>query len=653
MKPKGIRFKLILSFFIILIIPGTIIGMITYKSSVNTLETQQKSQVNEVVRIMSETIDSAIDLKKHDMTIFAEEFNADRMKNDQESLAKELQQYKALHEEVTEVYIASAQDTWFAKEPQTDLPDEFDPRERDWFVDSMANPDEVIVSDPFMNASGTGYVVTITKALEDGSGVVGVGLSIDFVQQLTGTIQIGKKGYTMMLDPNRRYIYHPTIEPGTEATEDYLDVMFENETGEFSYEYDGNEKISVFHTNEQTGWKLVGTIDYSEIQNEAASVWSTLTFIVGISIVVGAIVILFLIRSVTRPIQEIKEKAKIISTGDLTQSIEVKTSDEIGQLGAAFNEMQTGLKDLIRDVEWNAQQVAASAQELNANADQMTNSTEQVSLAIQEVSASSETQLGNTEESVNALEEVTAKAGHIVDSSTKVSELVTQMSSQAEVGGQAVSDTLNQMTSIQSSVDNTNMNIASLLERSKEVNTILNAITDISEQTNLLALNAAIEAARAGEHGRGFAVVADEVRHLAEQSKTSANEISEIVHGIQGDVQNAVEKMSQVTANVNDGLDVSYDAIDKFGEILRSSVAIKPQMDDVMRIAEQMSEKVQDVTATAHNLASIARNNAASSEEVAASTEEQLAAMQEISASSKSLTSMAEDLTEKIRAYKY
>lgn len=653
MKPKGIRFKLILSFFIILIIPGTIIGMITYKSSVNTLETQQKSQVNEVVRIMSETIDNAIDLKKHDMTIFAEEFNADRMKNDQESLAKELQQYKALHEEVTEVYIASAQDTWFAKEPQTDLPDEFDPRERDWFVDSMANPDEVIVSDPFMNASGTGYVVTVTKALEDGSGVVGVGLSIDFVQQLTGTIQIGKKGYTMMLDPNRRYIYHPTIEPGTEATEDYLDVMFENETGDFSYEYDGNEKISVFHTNEQTGWKLVGTIDYSEIQNEAASVWSTLTFIVGISIVVGAIVILFLIRSVTRPIQEIKEKAKIISTGDLTQSIEVKTSDEIGQLGAAFNEMQTGLKDLIRDVEWNAQQVAASAQELNANADQMTNSTEQVSLAIQEVSASSETQLGNTEESVNALEEVTAKAGHIVDSSTKVSELVTQMSSQAEVGGQAVSDTLNQMTSIQSSVDNTNMNIASLLERSKEVNTILNAITDISEQTNLLALNAAIEAARAGEHGRGFAVVADEVRHLAEQSKTSANEISEIVHGIQGDVQNAVEKMSQVTANVNDGLDVSYDAIDKFGEILRSSVAIKPQMDDVMRIAEQMSEKVQDVTATAHNLASIARNNAASSEEVAASTEEQLAAMQEISASSKSLTSMAEDLTEKIRAYKY
>lgn len=653
MKPKGIRFKLILSFFIILIIPGTIIGMITYKSSVNTLETQQKSQVNEVVRIMSETIDSAIDLKKHDMTIFAEEFNADRMKNDQESLAKELQQYKALHEEVTEVYIASAQDTWFAKEPQTDLPDEFDPRERDWFVDSMANPDEVIVSDPFMNASGTGYVVTVTKALEDGSGVVGVGLSIDFVQQLTGTIQIGKKGYTMMLDPNRRYIYHPTIEPGTEATEEYLDVMFENETGDFSYEYDGNEKISVFHTNEQTGWKLVGTIDYSEIQNEAASVWSTLTFIVGISIVVGAIVILFLIRSVTRPIQEIKEKAKIISTGDLTQSIEVKTSDEIGQLGAAFNEMQTGLKDLIRDVEWNAQQVAASAQELNANADQMTNSTEQVSLAIQEVSASSETQLGNTEESVNALEEVTAKAGHIVDSSTKVSELVTQMSSQAEVGGQAVSDTLNQMTSIQSSVDNTNMNIASLLERSKEVNTILNAITDISEQTNLLALNAAIEAARAGEHGRGFAVVADEVRHLAEQSKTSANEISEIVHGIQGDVQNAVEKMSQVTANVNDGLDVSYDAIDKFGEILRSSVAIKPQMDDVMRIAEQMSEKVQDVTATAHNLASIARNNAASSEEVAASTEEQLAAMQEISASSKSLTSMAEDLTEKIRAYKY
>ncbi|GIO24189.1 methyl-accepting chemotaxis protein [Oceanobacillus sp. J11TS1] len=651
-QPKGIRFKLILSLFLFLLIPGIIIGMITYNSSLNTLETQQKAQVKETIGVMNQTIDSALALKEYDLQVLSGQFQSKQIEEEANALKDALNQYEGLHQEVVQVYLGS-EDGSLVTQPSLELDASFELNERPWFKEALAAPGEIIISDPYPSKTGEGQVVTLSRTLEDGSGVIGIDLSIDFVQQTAGNITIGENGYAILLDNSQNFIYHPTQTAGEAATEDFYQNLYEADAGTFNYKYDGNSKIMVFDTNGSTEWKLAGTIDYSEIQKEAASTWTTLMIVIVATLLVGSAIILFLIRSITRPIKELKENAKVISTGDLTRSIEVKTKDEIGDLGAAFNEMRQSLKRLIRDVESNAQQVAASAEELNANADQMTSSSEQVSLAIQEVSTSSETQLNGTEESANSLEEVSTGVGRIVDSATNVSELVNKMSSQAEVGGKAVSDTLNQMTSIQSSVENTNGNISSLMERSKEVNTILKAITDISEQTNLLALNAAIEAARAGEHGKGFAVVADEVRKLAEESKTSANEISAIVHGIQTDVQDAVEKMSQVTTDVDNGLEISYDAIDKFGEILRSSGDIKPQMEEVMAISEQMSAAVQQVTATANDLASIARNNAASSEEVAASTEEQLASMEEISAAAKSLSAMAEDLTSKIATYKY
>ncbi|MFD1451275.1 methyl-accepting chemotaxis protein [Oceanobacillus sojae] len=653
MKKKGIRFKLIISFICMLLIPGIVIGFMTYNSSVNTLQTQQENQVKEIITIMNQTIDNTFALKSRDVEVLAEQVQGELIDNESEGLATALEQYFYFHDEVVSAY-AGSEDGAFMEASTDVIEGDYDPRERSWYIEAMANPGETIISEPYVSAGAdSDMVVTVSKALEDGSGVVGLDLSIDFIQQVASGVQIGKNGYAILLDKTQHFIYHPVMEIGEEASEAFYNSLYDSGSGEFEYNYEDTDKIMVYGTNDLTGWKIAGTIDYSEIQTEAATVFNTLLIVLISAVIIGLAVTVFIVRSIVKPIKELKEKAHIISTGDLTQSIEVKTKDEIGELGTAFNEMQNSLKELIRDVEFNAQQVAASAEELNANADQMTSSSEQVSLAIQEVSSSSETQLNGTEDSANSLEEVSTGVGRIVESSSQVAELVNQMSEQAEIGGKAVTDTLNQMTSIQSSVDNTNVNIMSLMTRSNEVSTILKVITDISEQTNLLALNAAIEAARAGEHGKGFAVVAEEVRKLAEQSKTSAGEISAIVQGIQTDVKDAVEKMSQVTANVDKGLEVSDDAMDKFKGIIQSSTDIKPQMEEVMAISEQMSAAVQEVASTANDLASIARNNAASSQEVAASTEEQLASMEEISAAAKSLSSMAEGLTEKINQYKY
>jgi len=209
------------------------------------------------------------------------------------------------------------------------------------------------------------------------------------------------------------------------------------------------------------------------------------------------------------------------------------------------------------------------------------------------------------------------------------------------------------MQSIHVSVTESNQKIQTLHERSQQITSILDVITGIADQTNLLALNAAIEAARAGEHGKGFAVVADEVKKLAEQSQTSAKQIFELIHSIQLETEQSVTIMAKVSEDVQNGLQVSDEAISKFQVILTSMNDIMPKMNEVSSASDQMSASVQEVAAITEDLAFSAQGNATASEDVAASTEEQLASMEEINASAQALAHMADELKQLISQFNY
>ena len=429
--------------------------------------------------------------------------------------------------------------------------------------------------------------------------------------------------------------------------------MYKKEQGQFSYTINKKDKIMSFMTNDLTGWKIGGNVYSAEISKAAAPIFQKTLIIIAIAFLLGAVVIFFILKSVMKPINELKEKAVTISKGDLTENIKIKSNDEIGHLGHAFNNMQESLRELVQKVELNATQVSASAEELTASAQQTTESTEHVSNAIQEVSISSEKQTTGVEQTVKALEEIEKGITLITNSSTKVSDLSRQTMNHAEIGGKVVKNTVNQMNSINESVTESNEMIKSLNEHAKTVSTILNVITAIAEQTTLLSLNAAIEAARAGEHGKGFSVVAEEVRKLAEQSQSSTKDIDHIVQTIQKETEKAVQKMALVTEDVKIGVQVSNEAIEKFQEILKGTKEITPQMEEVSTTTQQIASAIQELNATANELSFIAHENAANSEEVAASTEEQLASMEEISASAQALSTLAVELTQSIAQFKY
>ncbi|MDT8862581.1 methyl-accepting chemotaxis protein [Alkalihalobacillus sp. MEB130] len=651
---NNLRTKLLISFALILIIPSFSIGLLAYNSAKNAVEFEMMDAAKQNINLLNSLIDSTIYPKINDMNVFSETITASLYEEDASpELRTQFAQYATLHPEATSIFVGTEEDGLFIQEPRVAMDPDYDPRVRAWYSEAMQQKGEIIISEPYIAAGTDDMVITVSKAIQDGSGVVAVSVHLSHLQELTNSVEIGDEGYAILLDKNQKYISHPTIAGGTEASESFYEQMYVGDTGQFSYNLDGHLKHLTYVTNEVTGWKIGGTMFDEEIDMAASSIFNTTLIVIGIAIVFGGIVVFFIIRSIINPIKSLKDTAITVSQGNLSEKIMVHSNDEIGQLGAAFNEMQSNLRTLIQQVDSSADQVAASAEELTASAEETSTATSQVASSIQSVASSAEAQTTGLDKNSQSLDELSIGVARIAESSSNVAELTQNTTMQAEDGNKALQNTITQMNSIQESVSESNVMIQSLSDRSKEISTILDVITGIAEQTNLLALNAAIEAARAGEHGKGFAVVAAEVRKLAEQSQDSAKQIFDLIQGIQKDTETSVEKMSLVTSNVKDGMTISHEALAKFSEILSSMRAITPQVQEVSATAEQMAAGVQEVNSTANELAVIAKSNSATSEEVAASTEEQLASMEDIASSAKSLSEMAEELKLIISKFRY
>ena len=607
---------------------------------------------SQTINVLNTSIDNLIEKKVYEINYYSKSISANTFTDGAAiQLQNDFNDYILLHPEAKAIYVATSNDD-IIQAPAIERPTNYSYKNSDWYTEAMNKKGEIIVSEPHLTADNE-LVITIAQTTNDHSGVVAIDLPLNHIQQLINKIEVGRQGYAVLLDKNRKYIAHPTIEGGTEATDYFYDEVYTQNNGQLKYTFNGDEKLMAFATNELTGWKLLGAIELDEIDEAASPIFTKTMLVIAIAILIGAVLVYFIIKSIIVPIRLLKDKALTISNGDLTEKIEVYSNDAIGQLAVAFNEMQDSLQQVVKKVDVSAEIVASSAEQLSASADETTTATQQVALSMQDVAMTAEKQRNGVSETAQSLDVVSAGAATIADHSTTVSDLSRNTMLQAEEGGRAVKNTVFQMESIHESVMQSNETIQSLNESSKQVSSILNVITSIADQTNLLALNAAIEAARAGEHGKGFAVVADEVRKLAEQSQSSAKEIYEIVNKIQQDTESTVQTMIRVTDDVQAGVKVSNEAIEKFNLIYESTQKITPQMEEVSATAQQMSAAIQEITGTANEMVNIAQVNAAVSEQVAASAEEQLAAMEEISQSANDLTSMAEELKEAISKFKY
>jgi methyl-accepting chemotaxis protein len=292
------------------------------------------------------------------------------------------------------------------------------------------------------------------------------------------------------------------------------------------------------------------------------------------------------------------------------------------------------------------------SEQLSASAEQAGQAATQITEAIQEVSTGSDKQLDNVQSTGKTIERMSLGIRQISDHSEQVSEKANLASESAIDGKKAIEQSVSQMNNIQSSVGHASRSITELGEQAQHIGNIVAAIQGIANQTNLLALNAAIEAARVGEQGKGFTVVATEIRKLAEQSSQSAKQIAEYIQSVQAKINTAVFDMEVGAREVADGTAVMNHVSQSFDQIHRTVNEVTYQIRNISDLSKQIVSGTHEVVKSFGVVSEVASSSAAETQTVSAATEEQLASMEEIAASANALSKTAEELQGDISFFK-
>ncbi len=343
-------------------------------------------------------------------------------------------------------------------------------------------------------------------------------------------------------------------------------------------------------------------------------------------------------------IDEVARVSNELAAGNLDTAIGVEMKGDFNTIKAANNTMIRSLRSLVGNVKHAADRLARTSQDLASSSEEMNASTQQVSSAIQAISQNANQQASEVGETVSIMRVMANGVETVAATANSTTSVAARTKASGARGQEVVKSTVAKMEQIYAVVNSSAKTIRSLGERSEEISSIVDVITGITDQTNLLALNAAIEAARAGEHGRGFAVVADEVKNLAEDSRNAAARIAEMVDEIQTETQEAVSAMERGTREVEAGR-VAVDETDEiFSEILSLASTTADEVALISAAMEEQRAGTDEVAAAVDTIATVAEETAAAAEESASSTEELTASMEETTARAQQLSEMATTL---------
>ncbi|OCS85033.1 methyl-accepting chemotaxis protein [Caryophanon tenue] len=650
----SINYKLGFAFLMALFIPTILVGATSYYSAKQEIESQiQTSELQSV-----ETVDAYID--KHvspivkDVAYFATIFEqAQWQQQDWTALLAQLTQYYETSEGVVSSFIGTTAGNMI-QSPDLGLMNnaDFDPRTRAWYKDAMASPNDVIISDPHQSASTGDWVVTISKQLADASGVVAVNLGMDTLFNIIADVQVGTKGYPFLMTDGQVIIAHPTIAAGEDVSqEEWAQQMVAVNDASFSYGFDGEEKQMQVETNELTSWKIGGTMFVSEVQAATAPILYMTLIIMTASLLILGIFVFAIIRSITKPLQQMTEAAAIMSSGDLRDVPAIKKKDEIGVLSRSLSTMRTMLAGIIQQLHEKSSVISASSEELSATLTESRQASEQITIAMAEVEDGFDRQSQQLEKSFASLRKVTTHIHTISDQTHTVAQNAEQAVKVAEEGHELVHSTQQQMSTIEETFQHLSGNIHTVNNYAHDIHEIVNVITSIADQTNLLALNASIEAARAGEHGKGFAVVAEEVRKLAEQTNHSSVQVKELVAAIQQESSNSVYSMTSSLEEVTKGLAMFSRTETSFMDVKAFIYELKEQLHTIQERAQHIAQDSDYVVGDIEKVEAIAQSSRQLLAQATNATEEQLCSIEEISATADALEAIVDELLAEVSTF--
>ncbi|MDM7320735.1 MAG: methyl-accepting chemotaxis protein [Fervidobacterium sp.] len=542
--------------------------------------------------------------------------------------------------------------------PEETLPEGYDPTSRPWYQAAVAKPGQIIITEPYADASTGKLVVTIAKTIQTDEGIVGVvALDFDISKLSDALLSKGKElGYlNAIVSAEGNIIMHSDktlIGKNVKDTEFFQKWVSGPDSGVFGYTFNNAKRITGYKKL-PNGWIYATLVLEKDLMKEDNLQTLINVSITIVAIVLGVIVALFISRVfVVKPINFIVDKAEKIANGDLTVRIDYSSKDEIGKLAAALDKMVLALREIATTIERDSQTVKQEASQVAVISEEVSATIEELTAQVDSVNSNVNNASAAIEEMTSGIEEVAASAQNVAHASQKLSEEAQKVSQLASEGQKAILSIADVIVQTREKADVTFQIVEKLSESAKNIGEIVDTINSIAEQTNLLALNAAIEAARAGEAGRGFAVVADEIRKLAEESKQATQNIANILRGIVDNSMKASDATKETVEIVNKAYNESDLVKSQFEQILQSIVRMSQMTENLAASAQEQSAAAEEMSSAMDSASKSMVSVVEQMNEVTMAIKQQADAISNVARTAENLDAVAEKLVETVRRFK-
>ena len=508
--------------------------------------------------------------------------------SDQEQRAFALiEDFAETHPDLAYIWLGTA-DEGYLQWPLAETISDYNTTQKGWYKQGInaIQPTRIpAYRDTFTNAPLVDYLQRFEG--EGGTvGVMGVDVTLEKLTELLATVKFGGEGYVVMVEDTNTILADPSdldnnFKDLQDASRPYASLTDSSEIQTLTM--DGQDWFARVYTSPDLGWKFIGLIPSSVVFAQANSLMTNIAIIAILMIIVFIAIGSFLASVVTKPVKVMAERLTDISQGegDLTQRLDMIAKDESGQMAHAFNDFIESIDGIVGHTKSSCHDIGEVAHESEA-----------LSRNLSEIVSK---QANSVDHLSTAFNEMVATANEVASNCSSAAASAEHSESQVQEGNRLIQRTMTSLNNLEAELNSSNESMVTLSQESNNIVGILDTIKAIAEQTNLLALNAAIEAARAGEQGRGFAVVADEVRTLAGRTAESTDEIDKLLTRLQQQTDVVAGKMQNSVSVAHDSVGLASETYQVFEKILASVLTIKDMMIQISASAEEQHLVAEEV----------------------------------------------------------
>jgi methyl-accepting chemotaxis protein len=528
--------------------------------------------------------------------------------------------------EIRAAFLASEKSQEYFEDAERTLPPDYFVGKREWYQ-QMAR-----IGQPHFNCDVDildkkiylNYIFPIYNQAGELLGCGGVDLSLDNLDSFLSDLDIFKTGQVFLINADGTYIFHPDtafildkkISDFEDDDKKFKNVKFVSEkmtsfqSGIEPVVFGGEKRYFIYTPVRALGWTLVLSVSANEINAPMRKLTNTSLIIAAMTSVFLILIIFMVTGSISKPIRRLVSIVKDIAQGegDLTRRLDMDGDDEICELAHWLNVFMDRLHDIIVQVRLNAVEVAKVTDVVNSESSSISTSTEE--------------QNSQTSAVAMSVQEIATAIGNDLKNAHETSEIVERATADAQKGSEAMKTTRQGIEDVVSSATKTGEIVGSLSARTDQIDEIVGMIDEIADQTNLLALNAAIEAARAGEQGRGFAVVADEVQKLAERTTKATKEIADTIRAIQDDTKEVSQSMTKSNAQLDDARQAVVETERILSEIVGSIAHVMERIRQIVASAEQQRTGAEEISTNVEAINTVTEKTAQASEQMSMNAEQ-------------------------------